>query len=69
VTQPGSAGRVEVTATAGLAPEWEALPEAIRLGVLRLVGHLHLYRDSADDRGPPAAVAALLRPWRRMRFG
>ncbi len=68
VTQPGAAGRVEVAYSAGLALDWSALPEAIRLGILRLVGHLHAYRDDASDVGPPAAVAALLRPWRRMRL-
>jgi uncharacterized phiE125 gp8 family phage protein len=68
VMQPGSAGRVEVAYSAGLALDWAALPETIRLGVLRLIGHLHAHRDAADDVGPPAAVAALLRPWRRMRL-
>lgn len=68
VTQPGSAGRVEIAYVAGLADDWMSLPEAVRLGLLRLIGHLHLHRDSADDAGPPAAVAALLRPWRRMRL-
>ncbi len=68
ITEPGAAGRVEVAYSAGLALDWSALPEAIRLGVLRLIGHLHAYRDDASDAGPPAAVAALLRPWRRMRL-
>ena len=66
VTQPGAAGRVEIAFTAGIAASWAELPEALRLGILRLVGHLHLHRDAGDDAGPPAAVAALLRPWRRM---
>jgi uncharacterized phiE125 gp8 family phage protein len=68
VTAPGSAGRVQVAGVAGMAADWSALPESIRLGVLRLIGHLYANRDGADDRGPPAAVAALLRPWRRMRI-
>jgi uncharacterized phiE125 gp8 family phage protein len=68
VTQPGAAGRVEVTYTAGFAPDWSSLPDAIRLGTLRLLGHLFSYRDNDADAGPPAAVAALLRPWRRMRL-
>ncbi len=68
VTAPGSAGRVEVTGVAGMAAAWSGLPEAIRLAVLRLIGHLYTNRDGADDAGPPAAVAALLRPWRRMRL-
>jgi uncharacterized phiE125 gp8 family phage protein len=68
VNQPGAAGRVDVTFTAGLANDWAALPEAIRLSAARLTAHLHVSRDGTDDAGPPAAVAALLRPWRRMRL-
>jgi uncharacterized phiE125 gp8 family phage protein len=68
VMQPGAAGRVEVHYQAGIAQSWPSLPESLRLGILRLIGHLHLHRDAADDTGPPAAVAALLRPWRRMRL-
>ncbi len=66
ITQAGAAGRVEITYMAGLAASWAELPETLRLGILRLAGHLHLHRDAGDDAGPPAAVAALLRPWRRM---
>lgn len=68
VTQPGSAGRVEVACLAGMALTWSELPEAIRLGVLRLAAHLHLHRDNPDDPGPPEGVATLLRPWRRRRI-
>lgn len=68
VIQPGSAGRVDVAVDAGIASEWGDVPEPLRLAVLRLAGHLHTYRDAADDAGPPAAVAALLRPFRRLRL-
>ncbi len=68
VTQPGTAGRVEIVYRAGLADSWADLHEALRLGILRLVGHLHAHRDSTDDKGPPEAVAALLRPWRRIKL-
>jgi uncharacterized phiE125 gp8 family phage protein len=68
VTQPGSAGRVDVSVEAGMASSWGAIPEPLRLAVLRLAGHLYAYRDAPGDAGPPAAVAALLRPWRRMRL-
>ena len=69
VTEPGFAKRVDVTFTAGLAAEWGGLPETIRHGVIRLAAHLHAVRDAPDDAGPPAIVAALWRPWRRMRLG
>lgn len=68
IVQPGSAGRVDVALQAGIASEWDDVPEPIRLAVLRLTSHLSTYRDAAADTGPPAAVAALLRPFRRMRI-
>jgi len=68
VTAPGNATRIDVTVDAGLATDWADIPEPLRLAVLRLTGHLHSYRDAAPDSGPPAAVAALIRPWRRMRL-
>lgn len=40
--------------------------EPLRQGIVRLVAHMHLHRDG--DQSPPAAVAALWRPWRRMRL-
>lgn len=69
VMRPGSAGRAIVTLTAGLADAWAGLPAPIRQGVIRLAAHLYAHRDDADDPGPPAAVAALWRPWRRLRLG
>lgn len=68
VIRPGAAGRVEIACRAGMAAEWANLPEGIRLAVLRLAAHLHLHRDILDDAGPPEGVAALLRPWRRLRL-
>lgn len=66
--QQGAAGRIDVTVEAGLALDWDGLPEPLRLAVLRLAAHLHATRDRPDDTGPPAAVAALLRPFRRIRL-
>ncbi|NNM76652.1 hypothetical protein HJG53_07035 [Sphingomonas sp. ID1715] len=67
VTAPGAAGRVRVTYQAGLASGWEALPEPLRQGAVRLATHLYAHRDAADEQAPPAAVAALWRPWRRVQ--
>ena len=70
VTSPGAAGRIAVRFTAGLAPTWASLPEALRHGVLRLAAHQYRQREDAASAqaSPPAAVAALWRPWRRMRL-
>jgi uncharacterized phiE125 gp8 family phage protein len=68
VSNPGAASRVIVTYQAGISPAWTGLPDMIRQGIVRLVAHLHAHRDVRDDRGAPIAVAALWRPWRRMRL-
>lgn len=68
MVQPGSAGRVEVAYQAGIGPDWTALPEVMRLAVLRLAGYFFANRDGTADPGPPAAVTALLLPWRRVRL-
>lgn len=62
--------RLVVTYSAGLADDWAALPEAIRHGVIRLAAHQHRARDDEkkSELLPPTAVAALWRPWRRMRL-
>lgn len=69
VTASGAADRVRVRYEAGIAPDWNGLDEPIRQGIIRLVAHMHAHRDVADGGAPPAAVAALWRPSRRMRFG
>jgi uncharacterized phiE125 gp8 family phage protein len=54
---------------AGLGADWNGVPEPLRAGVVRLVSHLFSHRDAADAGPPPAAVAALWRPWRRLQLG
>ncbi|EIZ78287.1 hypothetical protein WSK_3169 [Novosphingobium sp. Rr 2-17] len=62
-------GRIAVRFTAGLAPMWEALPDSIRHGVIRLAAHQHRQREGDGAAPlPPASVAALWRPWRRLRL-
>lgn len=62
--------RIRVGFEAGLAEGWAGLPAALRHGVLRLAGHFYMARTDADAPAePPAAVAALWRPWRRLRLG
>ena len=65
----GSAGRIVVRFVAGLAPGWAELPDGIRHGVIRLAAHHYRQRDlDGMNAVPPAAVAALWRPWRRMQL-
>ncbi|WP_448501672.1 head-tail connector protein [Sphingomonas sp.] len=59
-------GGVRVALTAGMASGWSDLPAGVRGGIVRLAAHRFAARD--DDGAPPAAVAALWRPWRRMRL-
>lgn len=61
-TQP-----IRVSGTAGMATQANDIPEPIRQGVLRLTAHLYTARDG-NNAGPPAAVTALWRPYRRARL-
>lgn len=69
ISNPAAATRIAVTFIAGIADQWSLLPEAVRHGILRLAAHNYRQRD-ADAGGPipPASIAALWRPWRRMRL-
>lgn len=61
--------RIAVRFTAGLASEWGALPDGLRHGIVRLAAHQHREREgSGVSATPPASVAALWRPWRRLRL-
>lgn len=68
LTAPATDARLRITYRAGLADDWNGVPEALRHGILRLAAHLYVMRDDPEERGPPAAVAALWRPWRRLRL-
>lgn len=66
VLEAGGATRVRVSYEAGLAASWSEVPEALRGGIVRLAAHFFSHRDREDGAGPPAAVTALWRPWRRL---
>lgn len=68
IVDGGGAKRATVRYRAGLGPDWTGVPEPVRQGIVRLVAHLHAYRDAPDVPGLPTAVAALWRPWRRLRL-
>lgn len=69
IRNTGIAQRIAVFFVAGIAPDWASLPDAVRHGVIRLAAHNYRQRDEdADGPVPPASIAALWRPWRRMRL-
>jgi uncharacterized phiE125 gp8 family phage protein len=69
LTWPVSQTRMAVRFTAGMAESWDTLPDAIQQGLVRWAAYQHRARDTDKAAaGPPASVAALWRPWRRMRI-
>ena len=64
VMSSGGAARVAVGYSAGLAVDWATLPMGVAQGIVMLTAHL--VDERAAMTSPPAAVAALWRPWRRM---
>jgi uncharacterized phiE125 gp8 family phage protein len=53
---------------AGMATDWNWVPEALRLAVIRVASHFFSHRDAADDAGIPPAVRRLISPWRTRRM-
>jgi hypothetical protein len=51
-----------------LPTAWAEVPPALGEGILRFAAHLYRDRDSASDSEPPAAVAALWRPYRTLKL-
>lgn len=69
IVAPAGATRFAVRYTAGLAADWSGLPDGLRHGIVRLAAHGYRQRDTmAEGPMPPAAVAALWRPWRGVRL-
>jgi len=69
LSAPGEAKRVRVSYVAGLGEDGNAVPEALRQGILCLAAHLHARAGNDIGDSPPAAVTALWRPWRRLSLG
>jgi uncharacterized phiE125 gp8 family phage protein len=68
VRSAGTRGRLSATYRAGLGAGWNAVPEPLRQGIVRLAAHFYTHRDAADGGAPPAAVTALWLPYRRLRL-
>jgi uncharacterized phiE125 gp8 family phage protein len=68
IVDGGADTSVRIRYVAGSASDWNGLPEAVRLGVLRLAAHMYAHRDADDDVGIPIAVIRLLAPFRIRRM-
>lgn len=68
VAAAGDAVRLRVRYRAGMAADANAIPEAVRHGILRMMQHLHEARGG-EGAAPPAMIAALWQPWRRIGLG
>ena len=47
---------------------WQNIPQPLRHGIIRYAAHQYRERDAGSSDAPPAAVAALWGPYRRMRL-
>lgn len=64
--QVPSGGAVEIVFDAGFAEEWDGLPPDLAQAVLMLAARYYEDREGAAEE--PAAVTALLAPWRNVRL-
>ena len=65
--EESDASPIRIQYSCGLVVDWDELPAGLRQGIVRLAGYLYANRDGVDVGGPPRAVTALWRPFRRMR--
>lgn len=68
IAQPTRDVQLAVRFEAGLEAEWSALAPGLAQGVIRLAAHHYRTRDSGEDASPPAAIAALWRPFRVLQL-
>ncbi len=64
-------GSVNITFTAGMAPDWGGLPADLGQAVLLLAAHYYEYRDETalGDGCMPFGVTSLIQRYRMVRFG
>ena len=53
---------------AGMANDWNWVPESLRLSVIRVASHFFNNRDAPDDPGIPPSVRRMISPWRARRM-
>ena len=61
-----TAHRMTIRVIARTASSWDGLPADLRHGLIRLAAHSYRERDAGPLASPPASVAALWRPHRRL---
>jgi uncharacterized phiE125 gp8 family phage protein len=59
---------VVVRYRAGMASDWNWVPESLRLAVIRVASHFFSHRDAPDDPGIPPSVRRMISPWRARRL-
>ncbi|MEM6682215.1 MAG: head-tail connector protein [Pseudomonadota bacterium] len=59
---------IQVDYVIGLGGDWNAVPEAIRQGLLRLIAHQYEHRSDPSVAALPHAVTALWQPYRALRI-
>lgn len=65
---PGEVRSIAASFVAGIAPDWPAMPDGLRHGIVRAAAHLYRDRDGALPDAPPSSISALWHPWRLMRI-
>jgi uncharacterized phiE125 gp8 family phage protein len=61
-------GEATVQFVAGMATDWNGIPEAVRFGIMRHAAHLYANRDNDMAVAIPSAVLALWQPWRKVHL-
>lgn len=60
------AAMLKVRYTAGVAPDWNGVPDPLRHGIMVMVARHYAARDGDDDVGIPEKARGLWRSWRRL---
>ncbi|MFN3864417.1 MAG: hypothetical protein ACK4RT_09080 [Erythrobacter sp.] len=68
IVQPVAGRAIALQISVGIAPDWDALPQPLAQGIIRLAAHHYRDRDNKGGTVPPASVTALWRPWRQVRI-
>ncbi|MEM1019629.1 MAG: hypothetical protein ACFBZ9_06120 [Sphingomonadales bacterium] len=68
ISSPQTGSTVSVDYRVGLGSDWNAVPETLRQGMLRLIAHQYDNRSETGLSALPGAVTALWQPFRQVRL-